>query len=95
MNKETLQGPTDEEIARYAHHLWEAEGHVQGRDVEYWFQAKAHLTARRQHDAGLLKQAAQTQTAARENPVATPMANDVKPVKQRKANRPDGPRAFA
>ena len=95
MNKDTLQAPTDEEIARYAFHLWESEGRAHGRDVEYWFQAKAHLIARRQHDAGLLEQSEQTKTAARENPIATPMAIDVKPVKQRKANRPGSPRAYA
>lgn len=46
--------PTDEEIAMYAFHLWDAEGRQPGRDLDYWFQAKAHLTIDRQYEAGLL-----------------------------------------
>jgi hypothetical protein len=46
--------PTDEEIALYAYHLWESEGCTNGRDIEHWLQAKAQLTAIRQHEAGLL-----------------------------------------
>jgi hypothetical protein len=48
--------PTHEEIAAYAYHLWEAEGRISGRDLEYWFQAKAHLLADRLYEAGMLDQ---------------------------------------
>ncbi|MEO7675483.1 MAG: DUF2934 domain-containing protein [Verrucomicrobiota bacterium] len=95
MNTDTIQPPNDEEIACFAYHLWEAEGCQHGRDTEYWFQAKAHLIARRKHDAGLLAAADSKNMEARENPVAKPMANDVKPAKQRKANRPGSPTAYA
>jgi hypothetical protein len=46
--------PNEQEIARYAYYLWESEGRVAGRDLEYWLQAKAHLMANRKHEAGLL-----------------------------------------
>jgi len=85
----------DDEIARYAYHLWEAEGRLQGRDVEYWLQAKAHLTARLNHDAGLLKKAAPSKASRREIQVAPPAAKDVKPLKQRRAGGRESPRAYA
>lgn len=50
-----FQSPTQEEIARYAYFLWESEGRMHGRDLDYWLQAEAHLTANREHEAGLLK----------------------------------------
>jgi hypothetical protein len=53
--------PTQDEIAAYAYKLWEAEGRPSGRDVDHWLQAKAHLTADRQYEAGVL--AAPTATA--------------------------------
>jgi hypothetical protein len=46
--------PTQDEIAAYAYKLWEAEGRPDGRDVDHWLQAKAHLTADRQYEAGVL-----------------------------------------
>ena len=46
--------PTDEDIAGYAYHLWEVEGRQSGRDLEYWLEAKTHLTIDRQYEAGLL-----------------------------------------
>ena len=95
MKTDELQAPADEEIARYAYHLWESEGRQHGRDMDYWMQAKAHLIARRKHDAGLLKQAAQKKPAPRENQVATPTAKEVKPVRQRGQDRPGSPRAYA
>jgi hypothetical protein len=52
-----LQPPTDEEIARYAYYLWESEGCIHGRDMDYWLQAKTHLTTTREYEAGLLKNA--------------------------------------
>jgi hypothetical protein len=48
--------PTDAEVAAYAYHLWEAEGCASGRDLDYWFQAKAHLVADRLYEAGMLDQ---------------------------------------
>ena len=50
-----FQPPTDEEIARYAYHLWEADGRIHGRDMDYWLQAKTHLTTTREYEAGLLE----------------------------------------
>ena len=50
-----FQQPTDEEIARYAYYLWESEGSIHGRDMDYWLQAKTHLTTTREYEAGLLK----------------------------------------
>ena len=49
-----FQAPTDEEIARYAYCLWESEGRIHGRDLDYWLQAETHLTAARQQDNDLL-----------------------------------------
>ena len=56
-----FQQPTDEEIARYAYYLWEADGRIHGRDMDYWLQAKAHLTAEREYETGLLKNAGSQQ----------------------------------
>ena len=52
-----IQQPTDDEIARYAYYLWESEGRIHGRDMDYWLQAKSHLTTTREYEAGLLKNA--------------------------------------
>lgn len=50
----TFTEPTDDEIAAYAYKLWEAEGRPNGRDLDHWLQAKAHLNADRQYEAGVL-----------------------------------------
>ncbi|MGZ4961723.1 MAG: DUF2934 domain-containing protein [Limisphaerales bacterium] len=50
----TFTDPTDNEIAAYAYKLWEAEGRPDGHDLDHWLQAKAHLTADRQYEAGVL-----------------------------------------
>ncbi len=50
-----IQMPTNDEIAIYAYHLWDSEGRAEGRDVDYWLQAEAHLIADREYEAGLLK----------------------------------------
>ncbi len=50
----TFTEPTADEIAAYAYKLWEAEGRPDGKDVDHWLQAKAHLTADRQYEAGVL-----------------------------------------
>lgn len=67
MTKQTksFTEPTQDEIAAYAYKLWEAEGRPDGRDIDHWLQAKAHLTADRQYEAGVLASpaaAAQTDT---------------------------------
>jgi hypothetical protein len=49
-------GPTNHEIATYAYQLWEADGCPNGRDMDHWLQAKAHLIADRQYEAGMLPQ---------------------------------------
>lgn len=54
MTTKKFQAPTDEEIARYAYYLWETEGRIHGRDLDYWLQAETHLIAARQQDADLL-----------------------------------------
>ena len=36
----TLQETTQDEIARVAHAIWEAEGRPEGRDHEHWTRAK-------------------------------------------------------
>ena len=46
MNTENSTQPSQQEIAAYAYHLWEADGRQAGRDAEYWFQAQAQLKAR-------------------------------------------------
>lgn len=55
--------PSEEDIAEYARHLWEYEGRQHGRDLQYWLEAKAHLTVHRQYEAGLLVAASQRQRA--------------------------------
>jgi hypothetical protein len=50
----TFTEPTQDEIAAYAYKLWEAEGRPDGKDLDHWLQAKAHLTADRQYEAGVL-----------------------------------------
>ena len=37
--------PSQEEIARCAYLIWESEGCIHGRDVEYWIQAERQLIA--------------------------------------------------
>lgn len=56
----TFSEPTNDEIAAYAYKLWEAEGRPDGRDLDHWLQAKAHLTADRQYEAGVLASPAAT-----------------------------------
>jgi len=54
-NSSSFEEPTDHEISACAYSIWEAEGRPCGREVAHWFQAKAHLSATRKADAGLLK----------------------------------------
>ena len=82
--------PTHDEIAIYAYYLWEADGRQSGRDMDYWLQAKAHLTADRQYEAGLLAKSEPT-PASKSEPVAEPALAAIspeKPAKRRKATRP-------
>jgi hypothetical protein len=51
----TFTEPSQDEIAAYAYKLWEAEGRPNGKDLDHWLQAKAHLTADRQYEAGVLQ----------------------------------------
>jgi hypothetical protein len=72
MTTKNFQPPTDEEIARYAYYLWESEGRIGGRDLDYWLQAKAHLTTTREYEAGILTNAALKNSAKRsETPSAS------------------------
>ena len=68
MTRKEFQPPTDEEIARYAYYLWESEGRIHGRDLDYWLQAKAHLTAAREYESGLLSDAAASPVVVPETP---------------------------
>jgi hypothetical protein len=69
MTKQTknFNEPTQDEIAAYAYKLWEAEGRPDGRDVDHWLQAKAHLTADRQYEAGVLASPAAATSKKRTN----------------------------
>ena len=75
MTKQTkiFTEPTQDEIAAYAYKLWEAEGRPNGRDVDHWLQAKAHLTADRQYEAGVLT--GPTASAKKRKPETTSRAN--------------------
>jgi hypothetical protein len=73
MTTKNFQPPTREEIARYAYCLWESEGQIHGRDLDYWLQAEAHLIAAREDEAGLLKPVLFEENAIKKAPtVATP-----------------------
>lgn len=82
-----FQLPTDEEIARYAYFLWESEGRIDGRDMDYWLQAKTYLTTTREDEAGLLRNAESPKSSAREQefvPAARPAVDGTKTSKKRK-----------
>ncbi len=49
------QEPAHHEIAAYARSIWESEGCPEGREISHWFQAKAHLIAARQLEAGMIR----------------------------------------
>ncbi len=83
MTQKNLQSPTDEEIARYAYFLWESEGKIHGRDLDYWLQAKAHLTAAREHEASLAHSIQPTQKIATQSERIIPMPR-ITPKPQRK-----------
>jgi DUF2934 family protein len=96
MTTKNFQPPTDEEIARYAYCLWESEGRIHGRDLDYWLQAKAHLTAARQEEAGLLNSEPLRETLEKNSPTAT--ANTTAALTKsprRRQNRPSREPAYA
>lgn len=93
---ETATSPTSEEISTYAYYLWESDGRQPGHDLDYWLQAKAHLIADRQFQAGANSRAQlDTRTTAQ------PSMNDGLPAdkvvrKQRKTEgRPSSSRQTA
>lgn len=43
MNQDKTQNASDNDIAKHAYHLWEADGRPAGRDMEYWLKAKSQL----------------------------------------------------
>lgn len=55
MESPRYQAPKQEEIAAFAHSIWEQEGRPEGRGLCHWFQAEAHLIAARKMDAGLVR----------------------------------------
>jgi hypothetical protein len=88
------QSPTDEEISTYAYYLWESDGRVHGRDVDYWLQAKAHLTAHREYEAGLLQKA--EKSLSNKTPVLiAEISTNGKSAKQRRQNRAVAERVYA
>jgi len=88
------QPPTNEEISTYAYYLWEADGRVHGRDIDYWLQAKVHLTAHRELEAGLLKQTGEISDA--KTPALITQGNvSGKSAKSRRQNRSVAERAYA
>ncbi len=64
-----FQKPTEQEIADYAYYLWESEGRISGRDLDYWLQAKAHFTAVHQYE---LAQSNDQKTASDAKPERVP-----------------------
>ena len=88
------QSPTDEEISTYAYYLWESDGRVHGRDVDYWLQAKAHLTAHREYEAGLLQKA--EKSFSNKPPVKIAEVNaSAKSARPRRQNRAIAESAYA
>jgi hypothetical protein len=68
----TFNEPSNEEIAAYAYKLWEAEGRPDGRDIDHWLQAKAHLTADRQYEAGMLANGSHDESKKKRKPETQP-----------------------
>lgn len=66
----TFSEPTQDEIAAYAYKLWEAEGRPDGHDLDHWLQAKAHLTADRQYEAGVLASPSAVESKKKRKPEA-------------------------
>lgn len=86
--------PTDDEISVYAYHLWEADGRQHGRDVDYWLQAKAHMIADRQYEAGLLPSRPTTpKTATQKTAVALIESPEESAAKANKKKKSETPRA--
>lgn len=85
-NATSYTEPTEAEIATYAYYLWEAEGRTNGRDLDYWLQAKAQLIASRQFEAGLFSQKSGKATPA----AASPVEPAAKP-SRKKTNSPAAP----
>jgi hypothetical protein len=79
--------PTEEEIARYAYFLWESEGRCSGRDLDYWLEAKRHLTVDRQYEAGLLEGMPPKKTKKALNPDETLAPVSSAPESKRVKNR--------
>ncbi len=86
-NQTTIQGPTDNEIAVYAYHLWEADGSIPGRDMDYWLQAKAHLIADREYEAGLLRTTEEKTSSTEKSGVSAPVTSNSKLSKKRRSVR--------
>ena len=89
-----FQPPTEEEISQYAYHLWESDGRVHGRDLDYWLQAKAHLTAHREYEAGILQQIEKNPDTKTPGVVA-PANIRGKSTKQRRQNLSETAQAYA
>jgi len=63
-NIKAYQQPTHEEIAAFAHRIYETEGRPEGKSLEHWLQAEAQLVAERKAQAGMMP----TKTAAKPMP---------------------------
>jgi hypothetical protein len=90
MKTENSTQPSQEEIAAYAYHLWEANGRQSGRDAEYWFQAQTQIKART-NDGGSAERRDGHGAATENKPQNSP------PKKRKTENTPVGQRqpAFA
>jgi hypothetical protein len=74
MNNQPAIQPTPEQIAAYAHLIWEKEGRPHGRHEAHWLQAEKQLKLDCAHDAGVRRRpnpAAPAETAAVERPRPT------------------------
>ncbi len=85
----TFQMPTNDEIAVYAYHLWESEGRIGGRELDYWLQAKALLIAQREYEAGLLQTTPRPISSAQKAPAL--LTNGAAPKITRKRAARAGP----
>ena len=65
--------PSPEEIAQYAYFIWQKEGCCNGRDVEHWTQAEAHLKAIIQHEGQPSKPSSNNSSGTQEKTRKAPL----------------------
>lgn len=82
-----FQEPTEQEIAEYAYFLWISEGRVEGRDLDYWLQAKAQLVTARAHEAGTLESMSSRKTTVEKSAPLFPSARPTAKKRQARSTR--------